>query len=133
MTKAAGVLNIISGATHLLGAIFILIFGWLGDGILNILWYGLVGTLFWQGISALHPLVYPLPPELQEIAAIPVMILSILAIVGGICALKRKAWSVAFTGSICAALVTWFLGVPAIILTVMSNKRNLTQALKTES
>jgi len=27
MAKAAGVLNIISGATHLLGAIFILIFG----------------------------------------------------------------------------------------------------------
>jgi len=37
MAKAAGVLNIISGATHLLGAIFILIFGWLGDGFFNIL------------------------------------------------------------------------------------------------
>ncbi len=123
MTKAAGVLNIIPGVSHLLGAIFILIFGWLGDGILNILWYGLVGTLFWQGIWALDPLVYPLPPELQGTAAIPVMILSILAIVGGICALKRKAWRVALTGSICAALVTWFLGIPAIILIVMSNLR----------
>ena len=90
MPKAVGVLNIISGVTHLCGAILILIFGWLGDGILNILWYGLVGTLFWQGIWALDPLVYPLPPELQGTAAIPVMILSILAIVGGICALKRS-------------------------------------------
>ena len=106
----------------LLGAIFILIFGWLGDGILNILWYGLVGTLFWQGISALHPLVYPLPPELQEIAAIPVMILSILAIVGGIYAIKRRGWRLAIVGSICSALLTLFLGIPAIILTVMSKK-----------
>ena len=122
MPKAAGVLNIISGATHLLGAIFILIFGWLGDGILNILWYGLVGTLFWQRIWALDPFVYPLPQELQGTAAIPVMILSILAIVGGICALKRKAWRIALTGSICAALVTWFLGIPAIILTVILKK-----------
>jgi hypothetical protein len=35
MTKAAGALNIISGATHFLGAVFILIFGWLGDGVFN--------------------------------------------------------------------------------------------------
>jgi len=122
MTKAAGVLTIISGVTHLCGAIFILIFGWLGDGIFNILWYGLAGTVFWQGFFALDPFTYPLPQELQGTAAIPVMILSILAIVGGICTLKRRAWRVALTGSICAAPVTWFLGIPAIILTALSKK-----------
>ena len=124
MAKAAGVLNIISGVSHLLGGIFILIFewvygfGWLGDGVLNILWYGMLGSSAW-----LIPFNYPFRPELQATVAIPVMIVSVLAIIGGICALKRKAWSVALTGSICAALVTWFLGLPAIILIVMSNLR----------
>lgn len=127
MIKAAGVLNIVSGVTHLCGAILILIFGWLGDGIFNILWYGLVGTLFWQGISALDPFVYPLPQELQGTAAIPVMILSILAIIAGIYAIKRRGWRLVLIGSICGALLTWFLGLPAIIFTVLSkNKFQLT-------
>jgi hypothetical protein len=51
MIKAAGVLNIISGALHLSGAIFIFIFGWLGDGVFNILWYGMVGDKFLNSLS----------------------------------------------------------------------------------
>ena len=41
----------------------------------------------------------------------------------GIYSIKGKYWRLALTGSICAALVTWFLGVPAIILTVMSKNK----------
>lgn len=115
MTKTAGVLNIISGATHLLGAVFILVFGWLGDGVFNILWYGMVGT-------PLTPLTQPLPQEIQGIVAIPVLILGILAILGGIYPIKRRAWGLALTGSVCGALLTWFLGIPAIILTIISKK-----------
>ena len=72
MVKAAGALNIIARATHLLGAIFILIFGWLGDGIFNVLWYGMVGT-------PLAPITQPVAQELQFIVSMPVIILSILA------------------------------------------------------
>ena len=116
MTKAAGVLNIISGVTHLLGAIFVLIFGWLGDGVFNILWYGMVGT-------PLTPITQPVPQELQATVAIPVMILSIFAIITGIYAIKKRGWRLAIVGSICSALLTWFLGLPAIILIVLSNLR----------
>jgi hypothetical protein len=77
----AGVLNLVSGVTHLCGAIVVLVFGWLGDGVFNILWYGIVGTPF-------HPLAQPVPQELQRIVAIPVILLSILAIVGGISGLR---------------------------------------------
>jgi hypothetical protein len=115
----AGVLNLLSGVTHLCGAIVVLVFGWLGDGVFSILWYGMVGTPF-------HPLAQPVPQELQRIVAIPVIILSMLAIVGGISSLRRKAWGLAFTGSICAMLMTWFLGIPAIILTVLSRKKSNT-------
>ena len=115
MTKAAGVLNIISGATHLLGAVFVLIFGWLGDGVFNILWYGMVGT-------PLTPLTQPLPQEIQGTVAIPVLILGIIAVLGGIYSIKRKAWGLALAGSISGTLLTWFLGIPAIILTIISKK-----------
>jgi len=114
MTKAAGLLNIISGSIHLFGVIFILIFGWL-DGVFNILWYGMVGT-------PLRPITQPVPQDLQGIVTVPIIILSILAIYGGICALKRKAWRLAIAGSIGGTLLTWFLGLPAIILILISKK-----------
>ena len=116
MTKAAGTLNMISGATHLAGAVFILIFGWLGDGIFNILWYGMVGT-------PLIPITQPVAQELQTMVSIPVIILSIFAIIAGIHTIKGKYWKLALAGSISGALLTWFLGLPAIILTIISRNK----------
>ena len=52
------------------------------------------------------------------------VIAGILAIAGGIYALRRKRWGLALAGSICAlpSLYTWFLGIIAIILTVRSKR-----------
>ena len=116
MIKAAGALNIISGATHLLGAIFILIFGWLGDGIFNILWYGMVGT-------PLAPITQPVAQELQVVVSMPGIVLGVLAIIAGIYAIEGKYWRLALAGSICGTLLTWFLGLPAIILTMTSKNK----------
>lgn len=116
MIKAAGVLNIISGAMHLFGAIFILIFGWLGDGVFSILWYGMVGT-------PLTPLTQTVAQELQSTVAIPVIIVGILAIVGGIYALRGRAWRFALTGSVCGTLLTWFLGLPALVFILISKNK----------
>jgi len=116
MAKAAGYLNIVSGITHLLGGIFILIFGWLGDGVFNILWYGMVGT-------PLTPITQPVSQELQSLLTIPVIILSILAIIAGIFAIKRRQWSIVLIGSICGTLLTWFLGLPAILLIIISKNK----------
>lgn len=112
----AGILNIVSGVTHLCGAIIVLVFGWLGDGVFNILWGGMV-------VTPLKLLTQPVPQELQNIVAIPVCILSALAIIGGICALRQKAWRIALAGSICGMLLTWFLGLPAFILILLSKKQ----------
>jgi hypothetical protein len=116
MTKAVGLLNIVSGVTHLLGGIFILIFGWLGDGVFNILWYGMVGT-------PLTPITQPLSQELQYIAAIPVIVISTIAIIAGIFAIKRRKWRIVLIGSICSTLLTWFLGLPAILFTILSKNK----------
>jgi len=115
MTKAAGALNIISGAMHLLGAIFVFIFGWLGDGIFSILWYGMIGT-------PLTPITQPMPQEFQSTIAIPVFALSAFVIIAGIYAIRRRCWKLVVIGSISGTLLTWFLGIPAMILSVMSKK-----------
>jgi len=104
-----GILSIIAGATRLIGAIIILILGWLGDGGFSLLWFGMPGA----------PL---LPQPLLWTLAIPVIVLGILAIVGGIYALQRRTWSLALAGSISAAFLAWFLGIPAIILSALSKK-----------
>ncbi len=113
MIKAAGLLNIVSGVTHLLGGIFVLIFGWLGDGVFNILWYGMVGT-------PLTPITQPVAQELQLVLAIPVIIISIAVIITGILALRRRYWILVLIGSCCSLLLTWFLGLPAVLFTILS-------------
>ncbi|OGN95486.1 MAG: hypothetical protein A2Z77_07210 [Chloroflexi bacterium RBG_13_51_36] len=46
----------------------------------------------------------------------PLIVLGIIAIIGGVCALTRRIWGLALTGSICALVGPWFiLGVLAII------------------
>lgn len=53
-----------------------------------------------------------------------IIIVGIIALVGGIYALRRKIWGLALAGSICAtiSLFTWYLGILAIIFTVLSKK-----------
>ena len=116
MIRAAGLFNIISGVTHLMGGIFVLIFDWLGDGVFNILWYGMVGT-------PLTPITQPVAQELQFILAIPVIIISILAMIAGIFALRRQYWILVLIGSVGAFLLTWFFGLPAVLFTIVSKNR----------
>jgi len=52
--------------------------------------------------------------------AIPLIILGIIAIVGGIYALKRAKWGWALTGSIVALFPSWPLGIAAIVFTVLA-------------
>ena len=49
-----------------------------------------------------------------------VAIIGILAIVGGIYALRRKIWGLALAGSIAAFFPSWILGLTAIVLTALS-------------
>jgi hypothetical protein len=53
---------------------------------------------------------------------IPAVIITALAIVGGVFAIQRRKWGWALAGSIAAALVPIALGIVAIILVVISKK-----------
>lgn len=52
--------------------------------------------------------------------AVPLAVLGILAVIGGISALTRKNWTLAFIGSIAAFIPFSFLGLVALILVAIA-------------
>jgi len=66
--------------------------------------------------------VPPLINAVLTYPVIPLLLLGILAIVGGICAVQRKIWGFALAGAIAAVFVTPLLGLLAVIFTAISKK-----------
>ena len=93
----AGILSIVAGAGQVIGGIS---FGVIGGSIARLSAIPGVGSIF-------HAI------------AIPIIILGIVAIVGGVYALRRRIWGLALAGSICALIGPWLLGIPAIIFVAM--------------
>jgi hypothetical protein len=106
-TKTAGILAIVAGAVG--------VTVWVGVAVLYILRWG------WL---AMADLLGGLGGFLATVLAI-VITITIVAIVGGIFALKRRRWRLALAGSICAVfsspliLLTVPLGIAAIVLVVL--------------
>jgi len=102
-TTTAGILAIVAGVVG--------VSEWVAVAVLEILRWG------WGGLLALGGIFLAL-------AAIAIAI-RIVAIVGGIFALKRKRWGLALAGSICAIFSSFLillnvpLGVAAIVLVVL--------------
>ena len=80
----------------------------------------LIGIGFAVGIGLAGSLSIPgFPTGVLTAFAIPIIILGIVALIGGIFALKRTKWGLALAGSICALFGPWILGIPAIIFVIM--------------
>jgi hypothetical protein len=96
---AAGVLSIIAGAFELFGGL-----------ILSAL-ASLITSFFWM-------------PELGALFGVPLIILGIVAIIGGICSLTRRAWGLALAGAICSVFLPHviILGILAIIFVAISRQ-----------
>ena len=105
----AGILCIIAAVPRLAGSIFIFVLGWLGDGFFGFLWYGVPGMP-----NAQFPLI--------TLAAVLILIVGLLALIGGICAARQKYWALAVTGAALTAIISWPIGIPALTLTVISRK-----------
>ncbi|MFC1938972.1 hypothetical protein ACFLWM_02330 [Chloroflexota bacterium] len=100
--KIGGILIIFSGALGLLGiASYSIGFGDPGSGF---------------GKGDMPPFV----PSIIFGISIPAIVIALLAIVGGILAIKRKRWVWSLIGSIAAVLSLIILGIPAIILIALS-------------
>jgi len=98
-STTSGILSIIAGAIEVLIGIVGAIVGSIAGALLSFLGIG------WVVAGAF---------------AIP-LIIGIVAITGGIYALRRRAWGLALAGSICSIFI-WFLGIPAIIFAILGKK-----------
>ena len=102
--KVAGILNIITGALGILGAISTFI----GFGVVS---------------GALGIPTGPIPgfvPGIVLGTAIFTLIIAVLALVGGIFAVQRKQWGWTLAGSIAAILVFLPLGIVSTVLAAQS-------------
>jgi hypothetical protein len=110
--KTAGILSIISGAFGVLGL------GWALLGLF------MMGSMFRGGIMPYAPpreffIVFTVVYILIGLCS---LLLGVLAIIGGIFAIKKKRWGLALAGAI-AGTVTFFpCGIPAIILISMAKQ-----------
>ena len=95
---AAGILNIVAGGCHILGAI--------GLGI---------GGVIFGSISGFF-----IPAFLVSFLALPMLIVGVLSIIGGIFAIQRQRWGWALAGSIATLVTSSLLGLAAIILLAIS-------------
>jgi hypothetical protein len=107
-TTTAGIIAIVLGG--------IAVVEWVAVAVLGIFAWGWLATGGWLG-----------PGEILTTVAAIVIAIGIVAIVGGVFALKRKRWGLALAGSICAFFSFFFipvflnvpLGIAAIILVVL--------------
>jgi hypothetical protein len=102
--RVAGILIIVTGS---IGTLSVLILAFL-------LWVVSEGLAVGFGNPTNAPLGIIL--MLGLIAALPGMV----AVIGGISALKRRHWGLALSGSICACLYFNVLGIPALVLLILS-------------
>jgi hypothetical protein len=99
--RVAGILDIIAGVIAIIGYVVLVNFGSF--------------SIFFKEIPGyVREIVF----GVSELLAIS----GLIAIVGGIFALNRRAWSMALAGSIAAFFGSQLLGIAAIILTAISKK-----------
>jgi hypothetical protein len=114
LLTAGGVLSIIAGAFEVIGVLTVV-------GLI-------VGGLVWGGFHPFPPMqwmpgarfgLYITP--LLGILGLPALALGVVAIIGGISALRRKSFGLSLAGAICA-LPMIILGILAIIFVSLSRK-----------
>jgi hypothetical protein len=105
MPTVAGILNIITGGLTLLGVILVSV----SIGVFYSSAYNTFGN-------------QDIPAGIWVAIFLPAVILSIVAIVGGVYAIRRRIWGLALAGAICSLLTIWAwpLGIAAIVLLALS-------------
>ena len=110
MPTAAGILSIISGAIGLIGIAFLITFGAFGEEIAR------------DVLTSIGFLQTVLPLRIIGLISIPLFIISMVAIIGGIYAVQRKIWGLALAGAICAIIPAQLLGILSVVFIVISKK-----------
>ena len=111
MPTAGGILSIISGAMGLIGIVFLITFG------------AFSAETAHDVLTSLGFLQTVIPLRVIGFISIPLFIMSMVAIIGGIYAVQRKVWGLALAGAICAiVLPVQLLGILSVIFIAVSKK-----------
>jgi hypothetical protein len=108
----AGVLDIIAGVMSLIGACVLFLIGIIGTGAITTAGAHdpMAARMAFLPIAMFGPL------------ALLCLVIGVLAVIGGIAAIRQRRFWLALVGSI-AALFSFFpIGIPAIVLTVMAER-----------
>ncbi len=106
MAKASGILSIVAGALFIIAVILGSLFIWLViEGFAAGLGGSTDGRLF-----------------LLLLLVLPLLAIGTLAIFGGAAAIRRQNWGLALTGSICSVVCFLILGIPSLILVILSRR-----------
>ncbi len=110
--RIGGILSIVAGSLGAVGALIgilvsALIVVFRGNGYYDYYNYGMQGN--WPMFIA----------SFIGVWAFIQLIISILAIIGGVYAIRRKVWGLALAGSIAAILAFFLCGIPAVIFTAL--------------
>ncbi len=104
----AGVLEIVAGALHMVSGVVTVMLGGAVAGGLN--------------IAGLPKIAQAVPLPLITGIGIPLIILGIIALIGGISALQRKRWGLALAGGICALFpLQTLLGIPSLVFVALAH------------
>jgi hypothetical protein len=108
----AGVLDIIAGVMSLIGACVLFLIGIIGTGAIT--------------TAGVHE------PEAARFAYLPIAMfgplaalcffIGVLAVIGGIAAIRQRRFWLALVGSIAALFAFFPVGIPAMVLTVMAER-----------
>ena len=114
LLTAGGVLNLVAGILEVIGGVIIVLLT-VGIRILNRLTIIPSHPGDWWG----H--IFPVIPFWLLIVGVPIIALGIVAIVGGISAIRRRSFGMSLAGAICALPIS-ILGILAVIFIAVSKK-----------
>lgn len=107
MPTTGGILNIICGAADILGGIVLIIMGAVS---------GLITQFASADIPAWVLII------IFSVVGVFMVILGLIALIGGVYALRRKIWGMALAGSIISFFIIWPLGIASIVFIALSKK-----------
>jgi hypothetical protein len=117
LLTAGGVLSIIAGSLEVIGGVIIAV---LTIGIRILFRLAIVPVDPGDWFRHVMPFVHVIPMWLI-VVGVPLFALGIVAIVGGVSALRRRSFGLSLAGAVCALPVAP-LGILAVIFVAVSNK-----------
>jgi hypothetical protein len=122
LLRAGGILSIVAGVFQIIGGVLMAVLLDLGAWFF---WWPLQSGLDVWGkhIGDLAMISYPPPAPIWPLITIGLVLVAmgIVAIVGGISAIRRKRFGLSLAGAICA-LPSVILGIPAVILVSLARR-----------